>query len=202
MIFIEKLYLVKKLYLSNSISSYFLASRSRTRVREFGRELSYKGDVMVRHTLGSFGNFGLEIQTWESTSALMSKSDNQLVEIWNSFGVYVEIIKKLSSLVDSHLVTHYIIKELAHFAKEMVTNKWKGNEMGINKWITKRKWESTSEIRIVVFFGFPNLDMMDRKSDNQTSSRTTRSARPWCGWKDFVRFSIHHTLKLNFRSVF
>jgi hypothetical protein len=50
----------------------------------------------------------LEIQTWESTSALMSKSDNQLVEIWNSFGVYVEIIKKLSSLVDSHLVTHYI----------------------------------------------------------------------------------------------
>ena len=32
-------------------------------------------------TLGSFGNFGLEIQTWESTSALMSKSDNQLVEI-------------------------------------------------------------------------------------------------------------------------
>ena len=48
MIFIEKLYLVKKLYLSNSISSYFLASRSRTRVREFGRELSYKGDVMVR----------------------------------------------------------------------------------------------------------------------------------------------------------
>ena len=53
-----------------------------------------------------FGNFGLEIQTWESTSALMSKSDNQLVEIWNSFGVYVEIIKKLSSLVDSHLVTH------------------------------------------------------------------------------------------------
>ena len=153
-------------------------------------------------TLGSFGNFGLEIQTWESTSALMSKSDNQLVEIWNSFGVYVEIIKKLSSLVDSHLVTHYIIKELAHFAKEMVTNKWKGNEMGINKWITKRKWESTSEIRIVVFFGFPNLDMMDRKSDNQTSSRTTRSARPWCGWKDFVRFSIHHTLKLKFRSVF
>ena len=98
--------------------------------------------------------------------------------------------------------THYIIKELAHFAKEMVTNKWKGNEMGINKWITKRKWESTSEIRIVVFFGFPNLDMMDRKSDNQTSSRTTRSARPWCGWKDFVRFSIHHTLKLKFRSVF
>ena len=79
------------------------------------------------HTLGSFGNFGLEIQTWESTSALMSKSDNQLVEIWNSFGVYVEIIKKLSSLVDSHLVTHYIIKELAHFAKEMVTNKWKVN---------------------------------------------------------------------------
>ena len=154
------------------------------------------------HTLGSFGNFGLEIQTWESTSALMSKSDNQLVEIWNSFGVYVEIIKKLSSLVDSHLVTHYIIKELAHFAKEMVTNKWKGNEMGINMWITKRKWESTSEIRIVVFFGFPNLDMMDRKSDNQTSSRTTRSARPWCGWKDFVRFSIHHTLKLKFRSIF
>ena len=131
----------------------------------------------------------------------MSKSDNQLVEIWNSFGVYVEIFKKLSSLVDSHLVTHYIIKELAHFAKEMVTNKWKGNEMGINKWITKRKWESTSEIRIVVFFGFPNLDMMDRKSDNQTSSRTTRSARPWCGWKDFVRFSIHHTLKMKFRSV-
>ena len=84
----------------------------------------------------------------------MSKSDNQLVEIWNSFGVYVEIIKKLSSLVDSHLVTHYIIKELAHFAKEMVTNKWKGNEMGINKWITKRKWESTSEIGIVVFFRF------------------------------------------------
>ena len=154
------------------------------------------------HTLGSFANFGLEIQTWESTSALMSKSDNQLVEIWNSFGVYVEIIIKLSSLVDSHLVTHYIIKELAHFAKEMVTNKWKGNEMGINKWITKRKWESTSEIQIVVFFGFPNLDMMDRKSDNQTSSRTTRSARPWCGWKDFVRFSIHHRLKLKFRSVF
>ena len=155
-----------------------------------------------RRTLGSFGNFGLEIQTWESTSALMSKSDNQLVEIWNSFGVYVEIIKKLSSLVDSHLVTHYIIKELAHFAKEMVTNKWKVNKMGINKWITTRKWESTSEIWIVVFFGFPNLDMMDRKSDNQTSSRTTRSARPWCGWKDFVRFSIHHTLKLKFRSVF
>ena len=48
MTFIEKLYLVKKLYLSNSISSYFLASRSRTQVREFGRELSYKGDVMVR----------------------------------------------------------------------------------------------------------------------------------------------------------
>ena len=71
-----------------------------------------------------------------------------------------------------------------------------------NKWITKRKWESTSEIRIVVFFGFPNLDMMDRKGDDQTSSRTTRSARPWCGWKDFVPFSIHHTLKLNFRSVF
>ena len=71
-------------------------------------------------TLGSFGNFGLEIQTWESTSALMSKSDNQLL---NSFGVYVEIIKKLSSLVDSHLVSHYIIKELAHFAKEMGTNK-------------------------------------------------------------------------------
>ena len=94
--------------------------------------------LMGWHTLGSFGNFGLEIQTWESTSALMSKSDNQLVEIWNSFGVYVEIIKKLSSLVDSHLVTHYIIKELAHFAKEMVTNKWKGNEMGINKWITKK----------------------------------------------------------------
>ena len=64
----------------------------------------------------------------------MSKSDNQLVEIWNSFGVYVEIIKKLSSLVDSHLVTHYIIKELAHFAKEMVINKWKGNKIGINKW--------------------------------------------------------------------
>ena len=84
----------------------------------------------------------------------------------------------------------------------MVTNKWKGNEMGINKWITKRKWESTSEIQIVVFFGFPNLDMMDRKSDNQTSSRTTRSARPWCSWKDFVRFSIHHTLKLMFRSFF
>ena len=165
-------------------------------------ERKFPKKASARHTLGSFGNFGLEIQTWESTSALMSKSDNQLVEIWNSFGVYVEIIKKLSSLVDSHLVTHYIIKELAHFAKEMVTNKWKGNEMGINKWITKRKWESTSEIRIVVFFGFPNLDMMDRKSDNQTSSRTTRSARPWCGWKDFVRFSIHHTLKLKFRSVF
>ena len=45
-----------------------------------------------------FGNFGLEIQTWESTSAFMS-------------------------LVDSHLVPHYIIKVLAHFAKEMVTNK-------------------------------------------------------------------------------
>ena len=36
---------------------------------------------LVRRTLGSFGNFGLEIQMWESTSALMSKSDNQLVEI-------------------------------------------------------------------------------------------------------------------------
>ena len=110
--------------------------------------------VAARRTLGSFGNFGLEIQTWESTSALMSKSDNQLVETWNSFGVYVEIIKKMSSLVDFHLVTHYIIKDLAHFAKEMVTNKWKGNEMGINKWITKWKWESKSEIRIVVFFRF------------------------------------------------
>ena len=81
-----------------------------------------------RRTLGFFGNFGLEIQTWESTSALMSKSDNQLVKIWNSFGVYVEIIKKLSSLVDSHLMTHYIIKELAHFAKKMGTNKWNGNQ--------------------------------------------------------------------------
>ena len=40
-----------------------------------------EGPRGLRPTLGSFGNFGLEIQTWESTSALMSKSDNQLVEI-------------------------------------------------------------------------------------------------------------------------
>ena len=48
--------------------------------------------------------------------------------------MYVEIVKKMSSPVDSHLVTHYIIMEIAHFAKEIVTNKWKGNKMGINKW--------------------------------------------------------------------
>ena len=45
------------------------------------RSLVDHGLHLQGRTLGSFGNFGLEIQTWESTSALMSKSDHQLVEI-------------------------------------------------------------------------------------------------------------------------
>ena len=70
MIFIEKLYLVKKLYLSNSISSYFLASRSRTRVREFGRELSYKGDVMVRQRFTALCSTAMVSSIMDSPSNL------------------------------------------------------------------------------------------------------------------------------------
>ena len=70
MIFIEKLYLVKKLYLSNSISSYFLASRSRTWVREFGRELSYKGDVMVRQRFTALCSTAMVSSIMDSPSNL------------------------------------------------------------------------------------------------------------------------------------
>ena len=66
----EKLYLVKKLYLSNSISSYFLASRSRTRVREFGRELSYKGDVMVRQRFTALCSTAMVSSIMDSPSNL------------------------------------------------------------------------------------------------------------------------------------
>ena len=75
MIFIEKLYLVKKLYLSNSISSYFLASRSRTRVREFGRELSYKGDVMVRQRFTALCKTAMVSSIMDSPSNLYKVFD-------------------------------------------------------------------------------------------------------------------------------
>ena len=75
MIFIEKLYLVKKLYLSNSISSYFLASRSRTRVREFGRELSYKGDVMVRQRFTALCSTAMVSSIMDSPSNLYKVFD-------------------------------------------------------------------------------------------------------------------------------
>ena len=43
---------------------------------------------------------------------------------------------------------------------------------------------------------------MDRKGDDQTGSRTTRRTKHWCGLKDFVPFSIHHTLNMKFKSIF
>ena len=52
------------------------------------------------------------------------------------------------------------------------------------------------------FHGFPILGMMDRKAEDQSSSRTTTRAKPWYGCKDFVLFSIHHSLNLKFRSMF
>ena len=64
MIFIEKL------YLSNPISSYFLASTSRTRVREFGRELSYKGDVMVRQRFTALCSTAMVSSIMDSPSNL------------------------------------------------------------------------------------------------------------------------------------
>ena len=95
------------------------------------------------HTLGSFGNFGLEIQTWESTSALMSKSDNQLVEIWNSFGVYVEIIKKLSSLlVVTNLKNSRIFdtKSTIIFMQSKKTTQCKAYQFDVHTF--EKEWES------------------------------------------------------------
>jgi hypothetical protein len=43
------------------------------------------------------------------------------------------------------------------------------------------KWELTSEIGENRFHGFPVLGMMDRKGDDQTSSRTTGRAKPRSG---------------------
>ena len=53
-----------------------------------------------------------------------------------------------------------------------------------------KKWNKENR-----FHGFPILDMMDRKSEDQTSSRTTKRARPWCGRKDFIRISIFSLVK-------
>ena len=59
-----------------------------------------------------------------------------------------------------------------------------------------------SMYQVILSFELLILGMMDRKGDDQTSSRTTRRAIPWRGWKDVIPFSIHHTLNLKFRSFF
>mgnify|MGYP007015969884 CR=1 FL=1 len=48
--------------------------------------------LVTRHTLGSFGNFGSEIQTWESTSSLKSKVVINKWSCKSGFGIYVENI--------------------------------------------------------------------------------------------------------------
>ena len=68
--------------------------------------------------------------------------------------------------------------ELAHFAKEMLTNKWKRNKMGINKWKIHKNGNQQVKLGRSRFHGFPILDMIDRKSEDQISARTPRRPRP------------------------
>ena len=55
-------------------------------------EFRSKSNSVHCHTLGSIGNFGSEIQTWESTSSLKSKVVINKWSCKSGFGVYVENI--------------------------------------------------------------------------------------------------------------
>ena len=50
--------------------------------------------------------------------------------------------------------------------------------MGINKWKIHKNGNQQEKLGRSRFHGFPILDMIDRKSEDQISARTPRRPRP------------------------
>ena len=91
---------VKALWLQNSTfakNSFCIAPHS---LQYYMQTPKIGPTIATRRTLGSFGNFGSEIQTWESTSSLKSKVVINKWSCKSGFGVYAK--KYTPTLVDYH----------------------------------------------------------------------------------------------------